>query len=863
VHDADMTPEHIVASSLSLGLDVISITDHNEISGVDAALRAADGTKLLVVPGVELSTPQGHLLAYLPTLAALHSFHGRLQVVDRGKAESRCQNSMIDCLNLLKELGGIGILAHLDSPGGFETENPGGSPHKMDVLAHGTLVGVELKSATSAIAYSDVDPDPVRAQAGAARIGRLGLGAKQFLARVMFSDAHSLVSLGRNAAGDKKVTRIKMDVPSFDALRIALDESDARVRIEELIPAATPQILGVQINGGFLEGQEIHFSRNLSCIIGGRGTGKSTVFETLRCLSSRAGGSDVVDSEVWPADLRLYWQDAAGERHSLQRLIGESVCNMDDEVFGPVSFEVDCYGQGETARLSQRAQADPLALLEYLDKFVDLSDSRPAEDAARDQLLDLQTKIEEAELQVAQIPLLERSLATTRQQLKASEKANAAELIRLQRELATERELRTRVTEEWRQAQGMLTSDRAREKMRLIQGLGDQAQVSVGGPEFKTIASAAALFEKGVAEAEGQLKVQASAFDAVLVEQVRLWKAREHAALQTIETKRKELEAQGIRLDMGFIQKLAKDEATYQKNLEILAAWKPHLTNLRKQRAEALKQRWTARDRVATRRDAYARQASATLKSVLSDLQVSLKMARNACAPEAADLIQQAMGWRTNQVPRATLLTQRLTLPVLLDVIEQKDAAAITALTFDDGSQPFDTQDAHQIIERLTDQKVRFALERCAVHELPRLSVTRKIDGASDRFITRDFGKLSLGQQQSVLLALLLSSNGTHPLIIDQPEDNLDGEFIYSTFVPVLRRAKERRQVVVVTHNANVAVLGDAEQIIVMKSHNDRGIVTARGSIDNPAIRGAACAILEGAAEAFLRRSKIYGIPGR
>ena len=135
-----------------------------------------------------------------------------------------------------------------------------------------------------------------------------------------------------------------------------------------------------------------------------------------------------------------------------------------------------------------------------------------------------------------------------------------------------------------------------------------------------------------------------------------------------------------------------------------------------------------------------------------------------------------------------------------------------------------------------------------------------KITAAEREFLHREFTKLSLGQQQSVLLALMLSAESSCPLIIDQPEDNLDGEFIYATLVPVLRRAKERRQVIIVTHNPNVAVLGDAELIIVMKAFNDRGSIVSRGSIDNPETQSAACAILEGAEEAFLRRAKMYGM---
>src|SRR5713101_4528016 len=139
--------------------------------------------------------------------------------------------------------------------------------------------------------------------------------------------------------------------------------------------------------------------------------------------------------------------------------------------------------------------------------------------------------------------------------------------------------------------------------------------------------------------------------------------------------------------------------------------------------------------------------------------------------------------------------------------------------------------------------------------------VTKTVPGPSKpQHLTRNFARLSLGQQQSVLLALMLSSDSGAPLIIDQPEDNLDGEFIYQSVVPVLRRAKERRQVIIVTHNANIAVLGDAEQIIVLRGSNERAIIASRGSIDDPATREAACAILEGSREAFHRRARIYGI---
>jgi hypothetical protein len=231
-----------------------------------------------------------------------------------------------------------------------------------------------------------------------------------------------------------------------------------------------------------------------------------------------------------------------------------------------------------------------------------------------------------------------------------------------------------------------------------------------------------------------------------MTEQMRLWKTKETDALRVIEVKRKELEAQGVRLDMAFIQKLAKDEAIYKKSLDVLKTWKPFLATQRQRRAEVLRQRWAARERVGIIRDAYARRASETLKTTLSDLHVSLKFVQSGLAPEAAEQIQQAMGWRTNQVPRATLLTQKMTLPRLLEVIEKKKAAALTSLAFDDGTRPFNAQDAAEIIVRLGESKIKFALERCAVHDLPRLFVTKKVKGRDGKvqYLTREFSKLSL-----------------------------------------------------------------------------------------------------------------------
>jgi len=85
-----MTAAAIVAMAAKEGLSIIALTDHNEITNIEAALQAAKGTSVSVIPAVELSTPQGHLLCYLPKLEDLRRFHGKLSIMDtvREVAES-------------------------------------------------------------------------------------------------------------------------------------------------------------------------------------------------------------------------------------------------------------------------------------------------------------------------------------------------------------------------------------------------------------------------------------------------------------------------------------------------------------------------------------------------------------------------------------------------------------------------------------------------------------------------------------------------------------------------------------------------------------------------------------------------------
>lgn len=123
----------------------------------------------------------------------------------------------------------------------------------------------------------------------------------------------------------------------------------------------------------------------------------------------------------------------------------------------------------------------------------------------------------------------------------------------------------------------------------------------------------------------------------------------------------------------------------------------------------------------------------------------------------------------------------------------------------------------------------------------------------------RPLMELSGGQRVSLLLTLLLEVNDERPLVIDQPEDELDNKFLFDTMLPALKRLKGRRQIIIATHSANIVVNGDADQVIHLEATANQGKIANVGAIEEPAIRDAVVRTVDGGEEAFRMRRLKYG----
>ena len=126
----------------------------------------------------------------------------------------------------------------------------------------------------------------------------------------------------------------------------------------------------------------------------------------------------------------------------------------------------------------------------------------------------------------------------------------------------------------------------------------------------------------------------------------------------------------------------------------------------------------------------------------------------------------------------------------------------------------------------------------------------------------RNIRNLSLGQKVVAKLDFILGY-GTYigdkrPLIIDQPEDNLDNQYIYHNLVKQLRKVKQERQVIIATHNATIVTNAMTDQVCVMNSDGKHGWVERTGYPSEEKIKRDIVNYLEGGVESFKHKSKIY-----
>nr|WP_210758460.1 PHP domain-containing protein [Croceimicrobium hydrocarbonivorans] len=859
VTDHTMTPEAIVDKAIEKNLGIISITDHNEIQNVNTALNHAKGKPILVIPGIEVSTTQGHLLLYFETFKNLRDFFGKLTISPDRKT---CNQGIAECLDLAYQHNGLGVLAHIELESGFEKTIGRFGPQIEEVMKHPNLKGLEISSKTSLDNYTDKDTDDNRKRLIKLRREHLELEVNIDLPKLMSSDSHTLNKLGVNADGEKKLTRIKVDELNFHSFKIALLSHESRIRLEDLIPEQRPVLRSIKLDGGLLDNVEIELSSNLTCIIGSRGAGKSTLLEAIREASGNTSKAKVVDSDVWPQEIKLVYEDEAGQVIEFKRDKNDSLQNISDPINGITKVDIESYGQGETASTIQHSDENPSVLVSFLDSFLELSILKAEEKDVIEKLIENQSESKKLRIELLGLPETKKALLNEQKKLTSLQKEKAGELVKFQNALIKEREIRSSLIEDLKNLiktyREILNDSSTFESFESL----SEDEIVVGKDFFNRVKEIVSEFSVIVKEKSKELNTALTEKVEDLKAQLKSWSEKEKEIQSKIDSKKKELEDQGIPFDLGKINQISKDIIHYTARVKKLEASKKQLEQYEKERKELIQQRKSLKDKIYYKRFAFAQSINSNLKNTLDGLFIDVKFEQGKYSNVFENDLKSMMDWRTSQVPKSPQVVKQITPLELVEAALKNDRAKLESIQDSNGNQLLTSSEISTMIQRLKNEHRYEDFESIEFDDLPSITVTKifKDDGSKTIRNSKTISQLSLGQQQSVLLAILMLSKSKRPLIIDQPEDNLDSEFIFKTIVINLRKIKEARQVIIVTHNPNIAVLGDAELIIPLKSTSVKSHVMGEGSIDRGATREICCEILEGGKSAFKQRQEIYGI---
>ncbi len=273
--------QKIVDEAVRLGIEVLGITDHNNVDGVAAFRSASLNSPVHIFPGFELRSAEGvHLLClYSPDTAdnQLGRYLGECGIRDTNPSAQTATKSFAEILQIVDSQGGIAIAAHVTNNGGLFSVLSG--QPRIRAWRDRNLLAIQIPGVIEDLPYDirqvvenrNVDYSRVHAQEDGIAIAALNA---------------SDVIRPEQLDGPSATCWIKMQDVTIDGLRQAFLDPGSRVRLNtnegKFEPDEHMEIVSVGWDGGFLDGVVVHLNPNLNVLVGGRGTGKSTVVESIR-----------------------------------------------------------------------------------------------------------------------------------------------------------------------------------------------------------------------------------------------------------------------------------------------------------------------------------------------------------------------------------------------------------------------------------------------------------------------------------------------------------------------------------------------------------------------------------------------------
>lgn len=664
--------------------------------------------------------------------------------------------------------------------------------------------------------------------------------------RTCFFETMTAEPLRRSGQGGQDMTRAFSDGMAERGQELKAQTSHHRIR-------------SLTVNGGFLDGARLEFSDGLNCIIGGRGTGKTTVLEFIRyILGMLPDGSDArprvkateshVRNNLGSGTITLDVENKHGTRYRAERPWGDDVQVL-DRTGNPVAvsldrelvFKADIYSQNEIEEIA----TNPKFQLALIDKFAEEpirtanAEIQKASRAIEQNSLELRNldhRIREIQEVVPELEIVNKRL----QEMQAVAGSDA-ELINTAHEHKALRAREAEAIMELRELAGSTTARFSGFASSVAESFanasGDDCRVGPNGALFANI------------------KITVDEFAAVFTDAVPKIQSRRDGLVSRLDEAANELAQVHAHQEQGYRELIAHSEQERQHATERTRLQQRHLELTRaRHELDGLGQKRQAleanhrdmntglsdlRDqRFRLRRDVAERLSAALAPMV----RVTITQAADRSGYETL-LKEMLKGCGLQYARLAARIVESLSPEELSRIVRRDD----TTRMVEDGGMPEDQ--AARIIAHLRDSEQIGRLETIELGDEPLIALK---DGSD----FKNSADLSTGQRCTVILPILLFESD-RPLLIDQPEDNLDNAFVYDTIVRSLREVKASRQLIFVTHNPNIPVLGEAERVFVFASDGRQGGVCDVGTVEE--VKGQIEHLLEGGKDAFVLRMKKYG----
>ncbi|MHB8368638.1 MAG: TrlF family AAA-like ATPase [Leptospirales bacterium] len=850
----DQYNQKLLDVALENDIKVIGLADHGNVEAVDAIRRLMSAHGIIVFPGFEIATTEkAHFVCLFPEGTTKNQLVGYLGALGLTNPERRTGPVNLgghDLLAKVEDFGGFAFAAHCKDDRGIlyqKLDHVWKDPLLKAVQVPGRLD--DLKNEKD-IAYHRILSNKDPAYRRDTPIGLIN--AKD-------------VAVPGDLANPKASCLIKMTKPSFAAFKLAFQDPESRVRLNsDVSETYYSRIEELNVTGGYLDGVKIDFSEHLNAVIGGRGTGKSTLLECMRfALGVRPIGKnaqkqheEIIRENLGRSKARVELVIRSsrmnGKRFRIARRYGESAI-VKDENGNPSTFtpsdllpDVEIYGQNEIYEIAQDKSSQRQLLARFLESGQKNSEALIAESLSklagnRQKLIEAQSHVAAVEDEVASLPKLEEQVA----QFKNMGLEDKLKIVPL---LEAEKRLSKRALEE--------------EVTNL-----DQAFLSVRD----TLPDTAFLSETVIgslphAESLRKIRMDLDSLGAEVKALLSRWQEKYTEVKASLESSGRELGA-GIQQEEEALEKTFKDLPSCEgktgkqigiefqnlmKEIERIRPKKTMLENRQKVVFELCKQRKSILGDLSEIRTERSAQFESSLKKLNKQLEGKLRL---KVRPESdrSPVIQFLLGCGLSNVGEGRLSWLKEADPFSPGRLAELIGEGAEALR---RANLGITPTVAEALSRLTLEQV-LKLEELELPDEISIELNTAHEGQMN---FRPLEKLSTGQQCTAILHLLLMRN-VDPLIMDQPEDNLDNAFIADRIVAELRSAKIARQFIFATHNANIPVFGDAEWIGVFEASEGQALMPAeaQGAIDVEKVRDSAAMILEGGKTAFNQRKAKYG----